>query len=120
MQDADLLPTSPLFGFEGAKPVRSSDIDGPLVKRLRRRPLTPQTWVRFPHGSPKIKGFSGVKPVGDIVGVNDDEGPPVPIPNTAVKLTCADNTCLVTDWKDRSAPTQTLWSPRSKRFLLPP
>ncbi len=25
---------------------------GPLVKRLRRRPLTPQTWVRFPHGSP--------------------------------------------------------------------
>ena len=26
--------------------------DGPLVKRLRRGPLTPQTWVRFPHGSP--------------------------------------------------------------------
>ena len=25
---------------------------GPLVKRLRRRPLTPQTWVRFPYGSP--------------------------------------------------------------------
>ena len=25
---------------------------GPLVKRLRRGPLTPQTWVRFPHGSP--------------------------------------------------------------------
>ena len=31
--------------------VRSDD--GPLVKRLRRRPLTPQTWVRFPYGSPK-------------------------------------------------------------------
>ena len=30
--------------------VRSDD--GPLVKRLRRRPLTPQTWVRFPYGSP--------------------------------------------------------------------
>ena len=28
--------------------------DGPLVKRLRRGPLTPQTWVRFPHGSPKL------------------------------------------------------------------
>ena len=25
---------------------------GPLVKRLRQRPLTPLTWVRFPHGSP--------------------------------------------------------------------
>ena len=24
---------------------------GPLVKRLRQRPLTPLTWVRFPHGS---------------------------------------------------------------------
>ena len=23
---------------------------GPLVKRLRQRPLTPLTWVRFPHG----------------------------------------------------------------------
>ena len=26
---------------------------GPLVKRLRQRPLTPLTWVRFPHGSPR-------------------------------------------------------------------
>ena len=26
---------------------------GPVVKRLRQRPLTPLTWVRFPHGSPK-------------------------------------------------------------------
>ena len=41
-----------------------------------------------------------------IVGVNNGEGPPVPIPNTAVKLTSADNTCLETDWKDRSMPTQ--------------
>ena len=30
--------------------------DGPLVKRLRRGPLTPQTWVRFPHGSPFFHG----------------------------------------------------------------
>ena len=34
----------------------------------------------------------------DEVGVDCSEGPPVPIPNTAVKLTCADDTCLVTDW----------------------
>ena len=26
---------------------------GPLVKRLRHRPFTAVTWVRFPYGSPK-------------------------------------------------------------------
>ena len=41
-----------------------------------------------------------------IVGVFNGEGPPVPIPNTAVKLTSADNTCLETDREDRSTPTQ--------------
>ena len=40
-----------------------------------------------------------------IVGVNDGEGPPVPIPNTEVKLTSAENTCLETDREDRSMPT---------------
>ena len=43
----------------------------------------------------------------DIVGVFNGEGPPVPIPNTEVKLTSAENTCLATDWKDSSTPTQT-------------
>ncbi len=126
--------------------------DGPLVKRLRRGPLTPQTWVRFPHGSPfqitfaKMKrqfhfgeeephrsetqrsGFgserrsneairsfrvpygnrgNGVSEVcDDEVGVNDDEGPPVPIPNTEVKLVGGDNTCLATDREDSTMPTQ--------------
>ena len=41
-----------------------------------------------------------------IVGVFNAEGPPVPIPNTEVKLSSAENTCLETDWKDRSMPTQ--------------
>ena len=41
-----------------------------------------------------------------IVGVFIGEGPPVPIPNTEVKLTYADNTCLVTGREDRSTPTQ--------------
>ena len=36
-----------------------------------------------------------------IVGVDGGEGTPVPIPNTAVKLTCADNTWLVAARKDR-------------------
>ena len=38
--------------------------------------------------------------------INSDEATPVPIPNTAVKLTSADNTCLETDREDRSTPTQ--------------
>ena len=40
-----------------------------------------------------------------IVGVNDDEDPPVPIPNTVVKLVCAENTWLATAREDKSMPT---------------
>ena len=36
-----------------------------------------------------------------IVGVDWGEGPPVPIPNTEVKLTFADNTYRVTGREDR-------------------
>ena len=41
----------------------------------------------------------------DAVGVNDDEGPPVPIPNTEVKLIGGENTCLATDREDSTMPT---------------
>ena len=34
---------------------------GPLVKRLRHRPLTAKTWVRFPYGSPKEKHPNNVR-----------------------------------------------------------
>ena len=47
--------------------------------------------------------FEGAKP--STVGVFNAEGPPVPIPNTEVKLSSAENTCLATDWEDRSMPT---------------
>ena len=40
-----------------------------------------------------------------IVGVSNGEGPPVPIPNTEVKLTSADNTSRETVREDRSRPT---------------
>ena len=36
-----------------------------------------------------------------IVGVDYGEGPPVPISNTVVKLTCADNTWLATAREDK-------------------
>ena len=39
------------------------------------------------------------------VGIIIAQGPPVPIPNTEVKLCGAENTCLATDREDRSMPT---------------
>ena len=45
------------------------------------------------------------------VGAYDDEGPPVPIPNTVVKLIRAENTWREAAWKDRSVPTLTNRSP---------
>ena len=39
------------------------------------------------------------------VGLTNAEGPPVPIPNTEVKLCSADNTWLATAREDRSRPT---------------
>ena len=68
---------------------------------LRLRPLTPATWVRIPYGSP-LWATKEKK----IVGVYSDEGPPVPIPNTAVKLISAENTLVVTPREDRAMPTQ--------------
>ena len=35
------------------------------------------------------------------VGVDCDEVPPVPIPNTEVKLDCAEDTWLETTWENR-------------------
>ena len=45
--------------------------------------------------------FDKRKLVKIVVGVDCGEGPPVPIPNTAVKLTCADNTWLEAAREDR-------------------
>ena len=41
-----------------------------------------------------------------IVGVDNAEGPPVPISNTEVKLSSAEDTCLETDWENRKTPTR--------------
>lgn len=41
----------------------------------------------------------------EIVGVDDDEGPPVPIPNTEVKLISAEDTWLETARDNRKMPT---------------
>ena len=46
----------------------------------------------------------------EIVGVNGDEGTPVPIPNTVVKLVYGDNTWLATAREDKLTPTLLLSS----------
>ena len=43
----------------------------------------------------------GYEVSSDAVGVDWGVGPPVPIPNTEVKHTFADDTCWVTDWENR-------------------
>ena len=40
-----------------------------------------------------------------LVGLTNAEGPPVPIPNTEVKLSSVDNTSRETVREDRSRPT---------------
>ena len=74
---------------------------------LRLRPLTPATRVRISYGSP-LWATKEKK----IVGVYSDEGPPVPIPNTAVKLISAENTWGAAPWEDRATPTFFLFEPQ--------
>ena len=61
--------------------------------------------------------FQGPTKVGKPwrVGSTNAEGPPVPIPNTEVKLCSADNTLLATAREDRSEPTP---AERSSKELL--
>ena len=56
--------------------------------------------VRAQLGEPKEYSLS-------TVGVDDAGGPPVPIPNTVVKLIRAENTWREAAREDRSVPTQT-------------
>ena len=54
-----------------------------------------------------------------IVGVNDNEGPPVPIPNTVVKLIRAEDTWREAARKNRSMPTQKRQSFSDCLFYFP-
>ena len=68
-------------------------INGPLVKW----PKTPASHAGNTSSNlvrvTKFLGINGLKAVYNIVvGVDGVEGPPVPIPNTVVKLNSAENT----------------------------
>ena len=60
------------------------------------RAIKGEAFGRFPHESPLEKC---------IVGVDDAEGPPVPIPNTEVKLCGAEDSALATRCENREMPT---------------
>ena len=51
------------------------------------------------------------------VGIFNDEGPPVPIPNTEVKLICAEDTWLEAARENRSMPTHEFPKGDSERTL---
>ena len=57
--------------------------------------------IRDPKGSKRSRGNTCFK-----VSVSNAKGPPVPIPNTEVKLCSGDNTCLETSRDDSSMLTQ--------------
>ena len=70
------------------------------------RVTIPKASVEFFYGFPSQNLWRFFLWVLHIVGVDGGEGTPVPIPNTAVKLTCADNTWLEAAWEDKQMPTQ--------------
>ena len=53
-----------------------------------------------------------------LVGVYCDEGPPVPIPNTEVKLICAEDTWRAAARENRKAPTQRKHTEKSVCFFF--
>ena len=86
---------------------------------LRLRPLTPATAVRIRYGSPTKNKLKKAKQFAfeiscvehkecrcNRIGVYGDEGPPVPIPNTVVKLINAENTWLEAARENRTTPIQ--------------
>ena len=64
--------------------------------------------VKWPKTPASHAGNEGSNPsrVTNIVGVYYSEDPPVPIPNTVVKLVCAEDTWRAASRKNRSMPTQ--------------
>ena len=64
--------------------------------------------VKWPKTPASHAGNEGSNPsrVTNICGVYYSEDPPVPIPNTVVKLVCAEDTWRAASRKNRAMPTQ--------------
>ena len=74
--------------------------------------------VKWPKTPASHAGNEGSNPsrVTNICGVYYSEDPPVPIPNTVVKLVCAEDTWRAASRKNRSMPQQS--TPFGVLFLL--
>ena len=128
MSGTGAIPTGVLTGFERVHEVSATNAEGPPVPipntevklssaedtwletaRENRSVLTPSS------GRDRRRGREGNRAVlrrggscasdGGTVGVTNAEGPPVPIPNTEVKLSSAEDTRLETARENRSMPT---------------
>ena len=53
-----------------------------------------------------------------IFGGHSEEVPPVPIPNTEVKLFCADGTAWEAMWESRTPPISLYKNPRYNLFCI--
>ena len=95
-----------MFSFEGAK------IPEELPERARPSDARWRRAKRF------RKTFAASREL-QLVRVNGDEGTPVPIPNTVVKLINGDNTWLATAREDNTTRTQTKDDPMDRPFSLP-
>ena len=94
-------------GAAGSPPFygeRATDLEDAVVKRLR---LT-----RDENSNGLLFNFQGVRLLEKIVGVTNAEGPPVPIPNTEVKLCSGENTLREAAREDSSMPTR----PRKRKL----
>ena len=58
-------------------------------------------------------GVTFPAPKTDFYGGHSKEDPPVPIPNTEVKLFCADGTARATVWESRTPPFFIAQKPRT-------
>ena len=79
-----------------------------VIKSDRRSDLkrrNDRTQASF-RGFYSNRGNEAREVVDDEVGTNNDEGPPVPIPNTEVKLISGDDTWLATARENSTALTQ--------------
>ena len=84
-------------GCHSAKQSQTRSVPkGPIL----RHQLSPQTYFPTPYSN--IRSLAAFD---HTAGDYDAEDPPVPIPNTEVKLSRAENTWRVAAWNDRSTQT---------------
>ena len=87
-------------------------IPASLLQESFRGSYPPCSWgtkVKYNKGQKAVPGFCSL--IADFCGGHSKEDPPVPIPNTEVKLFCADGTARATVWESRSPPFSYTQSP---------